>query len=74
MEAITLSETSVDTQRTTRRYIPEDNTLYNHCCEKLKSWKYAKFVITVEEMLNGEYICMQLLYLREQLLSMKEYF
>jgi hypothetical protein len=27
MEAICSSETSVDTQRTTRRYIPEDSTL-----------------------------------------------
>jgi hypothetical protein len=27
MEAICSSETSVDTQRTTRRYIPEDGTL-----------------------------------------------
>jgi hypothetical protein len=28
MEAICSSETSVDTQRTTLRYIPEDGTLY----------------------------------------------
>jgi hypothetical protein len=28
MEAISSSETSVDTQRTTRRYIPEDGTIY----------------------------------------------
>jgi hypothetical protein len=26
-------ETSVDFQRTTRRYIPEDSTHHNHCCE-----------------------------------------
>jgi hypothetical protein len=32
------SETSVDTQRTTRRYIPEDSTLHNHRCENLKSY------------------------------------
>jgi hypothetical protein len=32
MEAIYSSETSVDTQRTTRRYIPEDGTLQNVCC------------------------------------------
>jgi hypothetical protein len=36
MEAICSSETSVDTQRTTRRYIPEDGTLYNHRCKNLK--------------------------------------
>jgi hypothetical protein len=37
MEAIFSSETSVDTQRTTQRYIPEDGTLHNHRCENLKS-------------------------------------
>jgi hypothetical protein len=26
----------VETQWTTRRYIPEDGTLRNHCCENLK--------------------------------------
>jgi hypothetical protein len=29
MEAICSSETSVDTQRTTRRHIPEDDTLHS---------------------------------------------
>jgi hypothetical protein len=38
MEAIYFSETSVDTQRNTRRHIPEDDTLHNHRCEKLKSY------------------------------------
>jgi hypothetical protein len=38
MEAICSSETSVDFQRTTRGYIPEDSTLYNHRCENLKSY------------------------------------
>jgi hypothetical protein len=37
MEAICSSETSVDTQRTTRFYIPEDGTLHNHRFENLKS-------------------------------------
>jgi hypothetical protein len=32
------SETLVDTQRTTWRYIPEDGTLHNHRCEHLKSY------------------------------------
>jgi hypothetical protein len=40
MEAICSSETSVDTQRTTRRYIPEDDTLHNHRCENLKSYMF----------------------------------
>jgi hypothetical protein len=38
MEAICSSETSVDTHRTTRRYIPEDGTLLNQRCENLKSY------------------------------------
>jgi hypothetical protein len=37
-EAICSSETSVDSERTTRRYIPEDGTLHNHRCENLKSY------------------------------------
>jgi hypothetical protein len=32
------SETPVETQRTTRRHIPEDYTLHNHPCENLKSY------------------------------------
>jgi hypothetical protein len=39
MEAICCSETSVDTQRTTLRYIPDDGTLHNQRCENLKSYK-----------------------------------
>jgi chromosomal replication initiation ATPase DnaA len=38
VEAICSSETSVETQRTTRRHIPEDDTLHNHRCENLKSY------------------------------------
>jgi hypothetical protein len=36
MEAIYSSETPVDTQRTTRRYIPEDGTLHKHRGKILK--------------------------------------
>jgi hypothetical protein len=39
MEAICSSETSVDFQWTTRRYIPEDRTLHNHRFENLKLYK-----------------------------------
>jgi hypothetical protein len=39
MEAVRSSETSAATQRTTRRHIPEDDTLHNHRCENLKSYK-----------------------------------
>jgi hypothetical protein len=38
MEAICSSETSAETQRTTRRHTPEDYTLHNHGCENLKSY------------------------------------
>jgi hypothetical protein len=33
-------ETSVDFQRTKRRYIPEDRTLHNHRCDNLSSSMY----------------------------------
>jgi hypothetical protein len=33
MEAVSSCESSVDFQRTTRRYIPEDSTYHNHCWE-----------------------------------------
>jgi hypothetical protein len=38
MEAICSSETSVETQRTKRRYIPEDGTLHKYRRENLKSY------------------------------------
>jgi hypothetical protein len=38
MEAICSSETSVETQQTTRRHILDDDTLHNHRCENLKSY------------------------------------
>jgi hypothetical protein len=38
MEAISSSEKSGATQRTTRRHIPDDNTLHSHRCENLKSY------------------------------------
>jgi hypothetical protein len=39
MEATCSSETSVDFQRTTQCYIPEDRILHNHRRENLKSYK-----------------------------------
>jgi hypothetical protein len=38
MEALRSSETSGTTQLTTRRHIPEEDTLQNHCYENLKSY------------------------------------
>jgi hypothetical protein len=45
MEAICSSETSVEFQRTTRRYIPDDGTLHNHRCENLESYMLELIVI-----------------------------
>jgi hypothetical protein len=48
MEAIRSSETLGTTQRTTRRDIPEEDTLQNHRCENLKSYNllYYLFLCT----------------------------
>jgi hypothetical protein len=43
MEATCLSETSVDFQRITRRYIPEDRTLHNDRWENHKSFIIVQF-------------------------------
>jgi hypothetical protein len=40
MEAISSFETSVDFQKTTRCYIPEDRTLHNHRCENFLFYEY----------------------------------
>jgi hypothetical protein len=44
MEEIFYSETLVDIQRTTRRYVPEDRTLHNHRSENLISYKALLFI------------------------------
>jgi hypothetical protein len=44
MEAISSSETSVEPQRTTRRHIPEDDTLQNHRCENLKFYMIREVI------------------------------
>jgi hypothetical protein len=47
MKATYSSETSVDFQRTTQRYISEDITLHNHQCENISSYiKYFKVKLT----------------------------
>jgi hypothetical protein len=57
------SEQASGTQRTTRRHIPEEDTLQNHRCENLKSYmainifqlqmvkNFAKFFVLVKEYL-----------------------
>jgi hypothetical protein len=42
VEAICSPETSVEFQRTTRRYIPEERTINNHRCENLKLYLYVR--------------------------------
>jgi hypothetical protein len=38
MEATCFSGTLVEWKQTKRRYIPEDRTPHNHCCENFKSY------------------------------------
>jgi hypothetical protein len=54
MEAMCPSETSVDLQQATQRYVPEDSVLHNHHCENLKSYRsvtaWANFhIVKVKE-------------------------
>jgi hypothetical protein len=55
MEAIRSSETSGTTQRTTRRHIPEGNTLQNHRCENLKPLElvFALMAFVLEQELGS---------------------
>jgi hypothetical protein len=53
MEAICSTETSVDTQQTTRHYIPEDDTLYIHRCENLKSYMEMQLLSSLNSALDG---------------------
>jgi hypothetical protein len=46
IKAMCSSEKSVETQRTTLRHIPEDDTLHYHSCENLKS--YLLFFVVCE--------------------------
>jgi hypothetical protein len=45
MEVTYSSETSVDFQRTTRRYIPEERTLHNHRCENLNNVNVSPYIL-----------------------------
>jgi hypothetical protein len=69
IKAICSSETSVKTQRTTRRHIPEDDTLHNHRCENLKSYflnliSWKRLYLPLGYCLNmvqkfGSYFCLE---------------
>jgi hypothetical protein len=56
MEAICSSETSVETQRNTRRHIPEDDTLHNHRCENLKSYIGSIWLEHLHHSVQAKYI------------------
>jgi hypothetical protein len=45
MMATYSTETSVDFQRNTRPYIPEDRTLHNYRCEYLKSYFLLCYIL-----------------------------
>jgi hypothetical protein len=51
MEAISSSETSVETQRTTRRHIPEDDTLHITIC--LNTNRMQNIKIRIEQTRNA---------------------
>jgi hypothetical protein len=55
MEELCSSETSVATQRTTRRHIPEDDTLHNHRCEILKSYITSSRFNIISQRFNHIY-------------------
>jgi hypothetical protein len=56
MEAIRSSETSGTTQRTTRRHIPEEDTLQNHRCENLKSYRFEVLkALTMRTKISWDY-------------------
>jgi hypothetical protein len=53
MEATCFSETSVDFQRTTRRYITEDRTLCNHRCRHCQKIKNDKQQLAGTEQISA---------------------
>jgi hypothetical protein len=53
MKAICSSETSVDTRRTTRCYIPEDGTIHNHRSENLKSYNVYFLLKPLSIIIHG---------------------
>jgi hypothetical protein len=66
MEVICSSKTLVDSQQTSRHYIPEAGTLHTHHCENLKSYTVFSNFVVKEELLKvlhmrkwikGEDIC-----------------
>jgi hypothetical protein len=40
---------SVESQRISRHYIPEDNTLHNHRCENMKHYNFIYFRTSLDD-------------------------
>jgi hypothetical protein len=55
MEVTCSSETSVDFQLTTRRYIPEDSSRRNYRCENLKSYETIRILRAVTVKIIEDY-------------------
>jgi hypothetical protein len=55
MKAICSSETSVDTQRTTRRYIPEDCIWSIYVCHNNQCYKFAIAVGYIRRSMYVDY-------------------
>jgi hypothetical protein len=66
MEATCYSETSVDFQRATWRYISEDRIIHNHLCENLSSYKatntFLKLHLYFRMPFKGSVISLLLLF------------
>jgi hypothetical protein len=62
MKATYSTEMSVDVQRTTVCYIPEDGAVHNHCCENLKSYGLNEVHCKIESICscNVHYMCSHL--------------
>jgi hypothetical protein len=60
METTCFSETSLDFQQTTRRYIPEDSILYNRSCENLKFYMTLCSVLERHRRFGGNCSCFHL--------------
>jgi hypothetical protein len=54
IEATYSSETSIDFQRTARRYTPEDGTLHKHRRENLKSYRNDASMKNLHEAYAGK--------------------
>jgi hypothetical protein len=69
MEAICSAETSVDSQRTTWRHIPENDTL----CRPIGYWNEYRFAYLNSMAIFSAYVCMRVVW-KIKLMLKTEYF